>query len=356
MKSVALQRNPYRSDSFLTKAAPGIFSKYKELSRFSGPAQNPKGLREVDRRAVEFTAFMLSALDGHPKIKQVTVFDAKKHDVSCPNEDGRIISAIVSPPTYLDWEKAINSKEKANAKNKPDRLDACFQHFGIICKMVEHGADVVLIKPLNGALEGVFTRDPFFAIDGKMYAANMVSPARKAEEGLIANAIKPPEEVKIEGGNVMLGRDAVFLGVGDRTNKAAIEWLQGEVGTEREVIPIMLKKHVLHLDCAFCPVEEKDGTKGSALVYKGAFENPEDLKRLHRMYGDLQIIGKEEYGMLGLNILKLDRNTAIINQGASWMRGMLEKLGISVVELDYSQMVKAEGAWRCTYAAIKRGK
>ena len=80
------------------------------------------------------------------------------------------------------------------------------------------------------------------------------------------------------------------------------------------------------------------------------------MKRLHSMYGDLKVIGKEEYGIQGLNILKLDRNTTIINQGASWMRGMLEKLGISVAELDYSQMVKAEGAWRCTYAAIKRGK
>jgi N-dimethylarginine dimethylaminohydrolase len=57
---------------------------------------------------------------------------------------------------------------------------------------------------------------------------------------------------------------------------------------------------------------------------------------------------------MGLNILKLDRRTAIVNQGAEWVKGVLQKLGISVVELDYSEMVKAEGAWHCTYAAIER--
>jgi N-dimethylarginine dimethylaminohydrolase len=120
-----------------------------------------------------------------------------------------------------------------------------------------------------------------------MFASNMVMPARFPEEKWIAGAIKPPQGVFIEGGNVILGKDEVFLGIGDRTNREAAEWLHGQLGTGKQVVPFLLKPGVLHLDCAFCPIEERDGTQGSALVYSGAFESPKDLQLLQSMYGDL---------------------------------------------------------------------
>jgi hypothetical protein len=85
---------------------------------------------------VEFTQLLLSELERHPKIRVVDSFEAAAQKVACNSEDGRIISAIMSPPTYLDWESPINEGEKDYTHNKPDRLRACFQHFNMIAKMV----------------------------------------------------------------------------------------------------------------------------------------------------------------------------------------------------------------------------
>ncbi|MCX6769223.1 MAG: arginine deiminase family protein [Candidatus Micrarchaeota archaeon] len=312
-------------------------------------------LRQIDKKAVEFTKLMLDELAFHPKITIVEKFDAGKAKVDCRSEDGKLKSVVMSPPTYLDWAgSGINKNEELFKDNKPDRYKAAVQHFGLIMKLVERGISVTIIKPGKDMLEGVFTRDIMFAIDGKIYFSNLKKKERQPEEKSIVGGVKPESEVTIEGGNVVLSKDVVFLGIGDRTTPNAAEWLRGQVGSARKVIPIVLKPGILHLDCAFCPLEERNGKPGAALIYPQAFENAADIALLNRMYGKIEAVGESEYEMLGPNVLKLDKGTSIANQEAKGIAQMLKKFGIDVITHNYGEIIKAGGAYRCTYAAVER--
>jgi len=326
-----------------------------EKTSYLTPCAAKGGLRAPDRRAVAFTRRMLEELELHPKAKVVEVFDASQSKVSCPSEDGKLKAVVMSPPTYLDWKgEGINSHEKEFMGKKPDRLMAVAQHFGLMKKLLSRGIKVTIVKPANEMLEGVFTRDVVFVIDHQAFQSNLKMEERKMEESRVTGGIVPEKEVVIEGGNVILGKGVAFLGVGDRTTENAVEWLQWKLGSSRQVIPLHLKEGVLHLDCAFCPIEERNGKPGAALVYPGAFEKKEELALINSMYGSVKTVPEAEYSMLGPNVLKLDKTSAIVNPSAVKVAGELGKLGVDVIMHGYGEIIKGGGAYRCTYAAIER--
>jgi len=276
---------------------------------------------------------------------------------NCPSEDGKLLAVVMSPPTYLDWDKAINEGEERHSKDKPDRLLATWQFINLVFANLDHGVKVIIIAPHTDRKEGTFTRDIGFAIKQFLFLANMVSPARKSEEAAITGGIKPPPEVLIEGGNVILGKDTVFIGIGDRTNMEAAEWLRHMVDSlciGMEVVPIMLKEKILHLDCAFCPIEERNGKPGAAIISPHAFALEKDLEKIRKMYGKAVEVSERDFQNLATNLISLDRNTRIASPDAKEVHALLKKLDIAPVLIEYFELIKAEGAWRCTELAFER--
>ncbi|MBS3068027.1 hypothetical protein J4450_04955, partial [Candidatus Micrarchaeota archaeon] len=189
------------------------------------------GLRKRDAKAILATRLLLDTLKDHPKVKIVEVADVSKRQVNCTSEKGKLSSAIVSLPTYLDWAEPINVAELANMGNKPNRATAVIEHIQFLLTLLSHGVELTLVKPSADTLEGVYTRDIAAVIGHKCILANMVAEPRWPEEKTITGGIIPPSEVKLEGGNVIIDGDVVFIGVGDRTNIEAVVWLQEVVGT-----------------------------------------------------------------------------------------------------------------------------
>lgn len=320
-----------------------------------GSTSHQPHFRPIDNKAVEYTRNKLEIYKKLPLVEVAHSFCTGRHEIACKSEDGRLKSAVMSPPTYLDWAVPINEKE-AHSK-KPGRLRATQQWFGLVDILLKHGVRVAILEPDFSRKEGVYTRDVAFAIDGRLFAANLKEPVRKGEQKLVEGATAPPPEAIIEGGNVILGNgDSVFLGVGGegRTNLLAAEWLQGQLGTKREVVPIMLKPGVLHLDCAFCPLEKNGNAPTSALVYSGAFENPKDLEMISKRYPNVLELSHAEYDSLGLNVFKLDRRTVIVHNASERIAKLLRQLGIEVIRYDYSEIIKGGGSYRCTFMPIQR--
>jgi N-dimethylarginine dimethylaminohydrolase len=159
--------------------------------------------------------------------------------------------------------------------------------------------------------------------------------------------------VIIEGGNVILGKNEVFLGVGDRTSRNSVEWLASEVGPQWTVTPIYLKPGVLHLDCAFCPIEG-NGAGSSAIVYEGAFERNEDLQLIKERYGKIWSVKQEDYDTLAPNVLKLDKKTVIVNSSHENIAKLFREHHYEVIEHDYSEIIKGGGSYRCTFGPFHR--
>ncbi len=318
-------------------------------------AAKKSGLRPLDKTAIAGTKLMLEELQRHPGVQIVDKLDAAKHTLGCKTENGKLRTVVVSPPTYLDWAEPINEAELVNQDNKPDRLLAVIQHLKLMQTLVAHGVKLVIIKPSFECLEGVYTRDIGAVIGDKLIQANMVAAPRKPEELTITGGIKPPAEVQIEGGNIVVDGNLVFLGIGKRTNAVASGWLQSILGNGYEVKPILLKPDVLHLDCAFSPIARPNGMHWGALIYEDAFMNPKDLKLFESVYGRLYHIKGGEYTNLGANTLAIDPEVRIIVDGCETVRNILEKeFHLKVIPVPLSELVKAEGAGRCATLPLLR--
>ncbi len=311
-------------------------------------------LRPLDQKAIAQTTTLIEGLQRVGKVNAIDRLDVAAIKVHVQDEKGKLKAAVVSLPTYLDWAAGINVAEIANMHNKPNRLNAVMEHIELLNTLLGYGVEVHLLNPSFERLEGVYARDIGMVIGDKVIEANFVSPARFPEEGSITGGLKPPKEVKIEGGNVILEGSKVFLGIGDRTNLEALEWLRGILGNQFEVTPINLVPGVLHLDCVFSPIAKPNGTPGGAIAYSAGFKHDSDITMLRKMYGQIFEATKQEYNALGVNTFALDPKTRIVTPACPRLIGLLTELGQRVVPIKLDEIVKGEGYARCSIMPLQR--
>jgi N-dimethylarginine dimethylaminohydrolase len=154
----------------------------------------------------------------------------------------------------------------------------------------------------------------------------------------------------LEGGDVIVDRGKVFVGIGQRTTLAGAAWLM-QLVPDHEIVPITLRglhhgEDVLHLDCSFLPVGD-----GHALIYPGGMrEIPASVRDTY----DLIEVTREEQQRLGTNVLSLDPSTVISQPTSTRINAELRERGIEVIEVPYSEPPKTGGSFRCCTLPLHR--
>lgn len=221
----------------------------------------------------------------------------------------------------------------------------------------------------------IFTRDIAFVIDDKFVKANIL-PDREEEFTAIEHVwtqvpkeqrIKLPEHCHIEGGDVMLYNDHIFIGTyrGDdysdyiiaRTNMAAVEAMQ-ELFPHKIIKSFDLRKsntnpreNALHLDCCFQPVG-----KGKAILHKNGFLVEEEYNWLLSFFGKENVfeIDKEEMYNMNSNIFSISEDVVISERNFTRLNAWLRNQGITVEEVPYAEIAKQEGLLRCSTLPLIR--
>jgi N-dimethylarginine dimethylaminohydrolase len=221
----------------------------------------------------------------------------------------------------------------------------------------------------------IFARDICFVIEDKMFLANIL-PDREREVDAIehvwsqvekSNRIRLPENCHIEGGDVMLWNEYLFIGtylgadysnyITARTNMTAINALKGYF-PEKKIKYFNLRKsntdpfnNALHLDCCFQPV----GTN-KAIIHKNGFLDEEDYKWLIKFFGKNNVfeIDKQEMYDMNSNIFSIDEHTVISEVNFTRLNNWLEELGFTVEKVNYREIAKQEGLLRCTTLPLIR--
>lgn len=221
----------------------------------------------------------------------------------------------------------------------------------------------------------IFARDVAFVIENTLIRANIIAD-RAAELqaydkifGQIdpAKVIIPPSHVHIEGGDVLLYHDKIFVGTYlspdyskykmARTNKYAIGFLK-DLFPHKEIIPLELVKHdtdpyvgVLHLDCCFQPI---GGDK--CIIFPGGFRHREDWEYLVELFGveNCFIITREEMFEMNPNVFSLSPRKVVIDSTFTRLKAWLTTKGIEVVEVQYREVSKLGGLLRCTTLPLCR--
>lgn len=221
----------------------------------------------------------------------------------------------------------------------------------------------------------IFTRDIAFVIDDKFVKANIL-PEREQEIKAIAYVIDKidkekvitlPEDAHVEGGDVMVHNEYVFIGTyyGEdypelktaRTNMKAVHELR-QLFPNKTVKSFNLKKsntdpreNALHLDCCFQPVG-----KGKAIIYKGGFLIEEEYQWIINLFGKENVfeIGKEEMYNMYSNIFSISEEVVISEKNFTRLNAWLRSNGITVEEVPYAEIAKQEGLLRCSTLPLIR--
>jgi len=221
----------------------------------------------------------------------------------------------------------------------------------------------------------IFSRDIGFVIDDVFIKANIL-PDREDELKAIQHVIDqinpkkvltPPEEVHVEGGDVMPWANYIFVGtyrgedypnsITARTNLPAVEYLK-KTFPDRIVKDFDLVKsntvardNALHLDCCFQPV----GTD-KAIIYKGGFNDEKEYQFLVDLFGEENLfqITREEMYQMNSNVFSISPKVVVSEKNFIRLNNWLREQGFTVEEIPYAEIGKQEGLLRCSTLPLIR--
>lgn len=284
-------------------------------------------------------------------------------------------TAISNGPTP-SVEEAYDPKSRNHIEQGTYPLEADMvkelEDFAAILE--RNGVEVFRPKVIDGCNQ-IFSRDIGFVIDDCFIKANIL-PDREREIEAIAHVLEqidpqkiltPPQEVHIEGGDVMPHHDYIFMGVylGEdypqkitaRTNAAAVQWLQSTF-KNKTVKAFELRKsntdpftNALHLDCCFQPVGDR-----YAIIHEDGFLHQEDVDFITALFGKenlFRISAQEMYDMTS-NIFSISPKVVVSDLHFERLNQWLKEREVKVETLSFREIAKQEGLLRCTTLPLTR--
>lgn len=221
----------------------------------------------------------------------------------------------------------------------------------------------------------IFTRDIGFVIEDVFIKSNIL-PDRERELDAIQfiidlmnpiKVVRPPEEVHIEGGDVMLWKDYIFIGtykgsdykdyITARTNMHGVQYIKNlfpnKIIKEFDLVKskIEARDNALHLDCCFQPIGIDKG-----IIYKRGFREESDYMFLVNLFGEANLfhITRKEMYHMNSNVFSIDVNVVVSEKKFKRLNKWLRSKGFVVEEIPYAEIAKQEGLLRCSTLPLIR--
>jgi len=268
-------------------------------------------------------------------------------------------------PKSLEHIKAGTYPVEADMVKEMDAVAKVFEKYNVKVYRPD------LIEDYNQ----IFARDIAFVIDDIFIKANIL-PERDEELDAIQyvidqidpkKVIRPPEEVHIEGGDVMLWNNHIFIGtykgsdyknyITARTNIEGVNFIKDlfpdKIVKEFDLVKSKIepRDNALHLDCCFQPVGKDKG-----IIYKSGFREESDYMYLVNLFGkeNLFHITREEMYHMNSNIFSIADDVVISERNFTRLNTWLRKQGFTVEEVPYAEISKQEGLLRCSTMPLIR--
>ena len=297
------------------------------------------------------------------------------------NETGRLKSVVLGQPKSIGpvptLEESYDAKSYYSIENgiypKEEDIIAEMTAFEKVLKKY----DVEVFRPnIIKDYNQVFARDVAFVIEDKMIISNVIKDRADEQEAYRKifekvewrKIINLPETAHIEGGDVIVWNDFLFIGTcysedyrsfkTARTNEYAIEILK-EYFPKKRIIDLDLKKNdkvpyqgVLHLDCTFNPIG-----KDKCIIYKDGFVDESDYQLIIDIFGEENCfhITPEEMFEMYPNIFSISPEVVVSDETFTRMNDFQRnEWGFTVEEIPYREISKMGGLLRCSTMPLVR--
>ncbi len=296
------------------------------------------------------------------------------------NETSRLLAVVLGtaksngPTPKL--KECYDPKSRQNILNKtyPTEIDMINELNQFEQVLLKYQIDVKRPEIIDNYNQ-IFTRDIGFVIDDYFIISNILTERSKEISAITKvidlipknKIIELPEDCHVEGGDVILHNDYIFIGTYDgndysnfktaRTNHQAIKFLT-EKFIEKKIISFELiksdlepTKNALHLDCCLQPVGN-----GKLVACPDAFLKRDQYQWLINHFGVENIleISLNEMSEMKCNFLSIDTNIVVSEKSFTKLNSWLRGFDIFVEEINYKEISKQGGLLRCSTLPLIR--
>jgi N-dimethylarginine dimethylaminohydrolase len=286
------------------------------------------------------------------KVMNNTLSKSSKDDYFCKNEFAPLKKVITAAPLYMKIEEAINETQKLYIKENIDQAKAVRQYGEFIRVLQKEGIEVNELPAKKNLPEQIFTRDIGFVIGSQLFISSMAQSIRKGEADLLKSWLKEHHinyrhlPSRIEGGDVVVDEDTLWIGHSKRTSPEAAATLKMEL-PELKINIVQLKNNILHLDCVFNIID-----RDTAVIYPPAMDEA-SYRQVQRKYQLIEVTAEEQFYM-GPNVLSIGNSTVISLPENNRLNHKLRENGFKVLEVDFSEIIKSGGSFRCSALPLVR--
>lgn len=244
--------------------------------------------------------------------------------------------------------QAVNSNDP---NRQVDKNLASVQYNNLLNKLIEHGSKVQFVG-LNNSPSQVFARDIGFAVEELLFVSNMTDSSRQSEINVLKELAKKHNikthvmEQKVEGGDIIIKNNIVFIGQGNRTNEMAaneIGYILQRNNKPYEIVKVGFDATKIHLDCAFNILNEETCIISSS-VY--------DTEMVAKYFKKVIKIPDEDLSDLAPNIVQLDRRSYLCS--SKNFKKILQSHGFNAIYIDFSEFIKCNGGLGCCVLPLLR--
>jgi N-dimethylarginine dimethylaminohydrolase len=270
----------------------------------------------------------------------------------CNTEYDALKRVILCQPKFMAIEEVINYTQQEYADENIDVELAMKQHQEFEKLLCEHGVEVIKLPSSEQFPEQVFTRDIGFTVGQEIFVAEMASDIRKGEEEaleeFLADENIPYQTTtdRVEGGDIIVDRDKVYVGISSRTSEEAVRNLQRNL-PNHNIIRVPFNEKYLHLDCVFNILSPEIG-----LIFPEALSE-EMVETLSRSYKLIEVSPEEQFTM-GTNVLSIGGGKVFSLPQNKQVNAAMRAHGFEVIEVDFSEIIKSGGSFRCCSMPLER--
>ncbi|WP_300674430.1 arginine deiminase family protein [Soonwooa sp.] len=297
------------------------------------------------------------------------------------NETGVLKSVVLGQPNSIGGVPKLEESYDAKSYNTilnniyPTEVDVVAEMTAFEKVLLKHNVKVYRPEVIENYNQ-VFARDVAFVIDDKMIISNIIEDRADEQEAYrkifekVAwrNIINLPETAHIEGGDVIVWGDFIFIGTcysqdyrsykTARTNEYAIEILK-EYFPKKRILDFELKKNdtepykgILHLDCTFNPIG-----KDKCIIYKDGFVDESDYQLIIDIFGEENCFHVDDQEMFEMvpNVFSISPDVVVSDEAFTRMNDHLRDVwGMTVEEIPYREISKMGGLLRCSTMPLVR--